>query len=68
MISSPSRKPVSTMSAMRPSMMAEVSTSFAPISAGRRPRSPGGDSKRAALMPIRRSSDRALRAATMANT
>ena len=35
MTSSPSRKPVATMSEMRPSMIAEVSTSFAPFSSGR---------------------------------
>ena len=58
---------MSTMSEMRPSMIADVSTSFAPFSSGRR-RSPGAVSKRAALMPTSRSSDRELRAATIAKT
>ena len=58
---------MSTMSEMRPSMIAEVSTSLPPVSSGRR-RSPGADSKRAALMPTSRRSDRALRAATIAKT
>ena len=56
---------MATMSAMRPSMIAEVSTSLAvPVGT----RSPGADSNRAGLMPTRRRIARARRAPTIANT
>ena len=58
-------KPVAMMSAMRPSMIADVSTSFAvPVAT----RSPPVDSNRAGLMPMRRRIARERRAPTMANT